>query len=95
MKEGTSAQFRYCLDLRHFLKFKKNYPFYPCLVVGVKRARYRFSPLPTIRFLILIIILFFRWFVEIRLKLRQGLTLSKDRKRIKTSQVAGKFLSDW
>ena len=85
MKEGTSAQFRYCLDLRHFLKFKKNYPFYPCLVVGVKRARYRFSPLPTIRFLILKFILFSLHECNFRLKLRQGLNLRKDRKRIKTS----------
>ena len=55
MKEGTSAQFRYCLDLRHFLKFKKNYPFYPCLVVGVKRVcvfcfAKALRTLPTIRF---------------------------------------------
>ena len=52
----------------------------------VKRARYRFSPLPTIRFLILRIILFSSWFVRICLKLGQYLNFKKDRKRIKTSE---------
>ena len=66
MKEGTSAQFRYCLDLRHFLKFKKNYPFYPSFILRI--------------------ILFSCLFWKIRLKLRQGLNFSKDRKRIKTSE---------
>ena len=56
------------------------------LVVGVKRARYRFSPLPTIRFLILRIILFSCLFWKIYLKLRQGLNFCKDRKRIKASE---------
>ena len=116
--------FRCCFDFRHFLKFKKNYPFYPCLVVGVKRARYRSAPswicfmltecrfryyvpvnvicslpefrfaqyvrksaLPTIRFLILRIILFPCWFSQNWLKLRRGLNLRKDRKRIKTSEL--------
>ena len=118
------ARFRCCLDLRHFPHFKKNYPFYPCLVIGVKRARYRFAPswicfiltecrfryyvpvnaicslpefrfaqyvrksaLPTIRFLILRIILFSLYECNFWLKLGQGLTFSKDRKRIKISEL--------
>ena len=44
LKEGMLVWFRCCLDLRHFPHFKKNYPFCACLVVGVKRACYRFSP---------------------------------------------------
>ena len=86
LKEGMLVWFRCCLNFRHFPEFKKNYPFYPCLVVGDKRARYHFSPLPTIRFLILKIILFSKIMLWLWLKLRQGLELWKDRKRIKISE---------
>ena len=65
MKVGTAHAFPTLLT--DFLKFKKNYPFYP--------------------FLILRIILFSSWFVKICLKLRQGLTFCKDRKRIKISEL--------
>ena len=84
--------FRCCLDLRHFPQFKKIYPFYPCLVVGYKRARYHFSPLPTIRFLIFKIILFSKIMLWLWLKLRQGLELWKDRKRIKSSELWENFV---
>ena len=32
------------LEFKPLPSFQENYPFYPCLVAGVKRVRYRFSP---------------------------------------------------
>lgn len=55
-----------CLDFSLFPCFKKNYPFYPILILKN--------------------ILFSYVFWEICLKLGQVLKLSKDRKRIKTSE---------
>ena len=53
----------------------------------VERARYRFSPLPTIRFLIPKFILFSKIMPWLWLKLGQDLKFSKDRKMIKTSKL--------
>ena len=64
--------FRCCLNFRHFPEFKKNYPFYP--------------------FLILKIILFSKIMLWLWLKLRQGLELWKDRKRIKISEEWKNFV---
>lgn len=54
------------LNFSHFPKFKKNYPFYPILILKF--------------------IIFPVCFEKFTSKLRQDVNLSKERKRIKTSE---------
>ena len=72
--------------MRHFLKFKKNYPFILTWLSALNGLAIALALCRQSAFLSLNLS-FFLYECNFRLKLRQGLNFGKDRKRIKTSEL--------